>query len=82
MLVQTVEMTDRWRGKPLSLAGAGTLVQISFLAFMFVWERYQQGELPAHGLASAHHESPLHRHVFSDTQDNPIPSDPRLSASI
>ena len=49
VLVQTVEMTDSLaRQTVLSLAGAGTLVQISLLAFMFVWEKYQHGELPAH----------------------------------
>jgi hypothetical protein len=49
VLVQTVEMTDSLaRQTTLSLAGAGTLVQVSLLAFMFVWEKYQHGERPAH----------------------------------
>jgi len=49
VLVQTVEMSDSLaRQTILSLACAGTLVQVSLLAFMFVWEKYRHGELPTH----------------------------------
>ena len=45
VVVQTVEMTDSLaRQTVLNLAVAGSLVQISLLSFMFVWEKYRHGE--------------------------------------
>ncbi len=43
--LQTVEMTDSLaRQTVLNLAVSGSLVQISLLSLMFVWEKYRDGE--------------------------------------
>jgi hypothetical protein len=43
--VRTVEMTDSLASQSiLQLAFAGSLVQVSLLSFMFVWEKYRHGE--------------------------------------
>ena len=48
VVVQTVEMTDSLaRQTVLNLAFAGSLVQISLLSFMLVWEVSTRRTLPA-----------------------------------